>query len=123
MPAAPYSDLNLTNANGQPKLRKIAVLMTDGAYDTQLDVSYPDISTQSQQIQANAVAICTNMKAKGIEVYTVGFDLQGDHNAINTLSSCASDANHFFNAANNGTDLEAAFREIALRISALHISS
>ena len=31
--AAPYSDLTTLNSKGQPKLRKIAVLMTDGDYN------------------------------------------------------------------------------------------
>ena len=31
--AAPYSDLTTQNSNGSPKLRKIAVLMTDGDYN------------------------------------------------------------------------------------------
>ena len=61
------------------------------------------------------------MKAKGIKVYTVGFDLQGDTNAISTLSNCASDASHFYNAS-SGDALKAAFRDIALKISALRIT-
>ena len=31
--AGPYSDLTVTNSKGMPKLRKIAVLMTDGDYN------------------------------------------------------------------------------------------
>ena len=33
VPAGPYSDLTVLNAKGMPKLRKIAVLMTDGDYN------------------------------------------------------------------------------------------
>ena len=34
--------------------------------------------------------MCTNMKATGIKVYRVGFQLGGSTLAINTLKACAS---------------------------------
>ncbi|MBS0251654.1 MAG: VWA domain-containing protein, partial [Proteobacteria bacterium] len=68
-----------------------------------------------------ALAQCTAMKAKGIEVYTVGFQLGGSKLATNTLSKCATDANHFYNSS-TGDALKAAFRDIALKISTLYLS-
>ena len=61
------------------------------------------------------------MKAKGVEVYTVGFQLGGNQTATDTLSSCASDASHFYNST-TGDALKAAFRDIALKISTLYLS-
>jgi hypothetical protein len=60
------------------------------------------------------------MKAKGIEVYTVGFQLD-NQTAIDTLSKCATDASHFYNSS-TGDALKAAFRDIALKISTLYLS-
>jgi hypothetical protein len=87
----------------------------------QLGTSYSSASSV-QTISTNAVTLCTNMKKAGIEVYTVGFQLGGSAVAIDTLSKCATDANHFFNSS-TGDQLKAAFREIAMRISTLHIQS
>ena len=108
----PYSDLTTMNADGTPKLKKIAVLMTDGAYNTQYGPT--DSTTQAR-------AICAEMKKTGVIVYTVGFDLGGDTVAIETLSGCASDASKFYNAT-TGDALRAAFRDIALKASPLRLS-
>lgn len=111
-------------------LRKIAVLMTDGEYNTQYTSNgVPDSSSSLTKCpnaangvcsSAQAVSQCTAMKAKGIEVYTVGFQLD-NQTAIDTLSSCATDSSHFYNST-TGDALKAAFRDIALKISTLYLS-
>lgn len=117
-------------AYGTAKLKKIAVLMTDGEYNTQYtsagidDGSYsltycPDAANGCSSAQAKQQ--CAAMKAKGIEVFTVGFQLGDSAIAIDTLSSCATDANHFYNSS-TGDALKAAFRDIALKISSLYLS-
>ena len=121
-------------AYGTPKLKKIAVLMTDGEYNTSYtSMGYAVSETLSGTkvtcknsanvdcSPAQAVAQCTAMKNAGIEIYTVGFQLGGSQLAINTLSSCATDANHFYNST-TGDALKAAFRDIALKISTLYLS-
>lgn len=123
--AAPY---------GTDKLKKIAVLMTDGEYNTVYDSNGLQIgesisgtnetcngSVNTDCSTVQALAQCTAMKAKGIEVYTVGFQLGGSKLAINTLSKCATDTNHFYNSS-TGDALKAAFRDIALKISTLYLS-
>lgn len=94
--------------------KKIAILMTDGVYNVAYNGSD---QTPSEQ----AVAICTGMKAKGIEVYTVGFELGGNQTAIDTLASCATDPSHAY-IANNGNDLKHSFRDIALKTTDLYLS-
>ncbi len=118
-------------AYGTEKLKKIAVLMTDGEYNTQYNsygYSVDGNATTNCPDAANgkcssdqAVAQCTAMKAKGIEVYTVGFQLGNSTLATNTLKSCATDADHFYNSS-TGDALKAAFRDIALKISTLYLS-
>lgn len=118
-------------AYGTDKLKKIAVLMTDGEYNTQYtskgvddgsnSLTYCPNAANGVCASAQAAAQCTAMKAKGIEIYTVGFQLGGSQIATNTLKNCATDANHFYNSS-TGDALKAAFRDIALKISTLYLS-
>ncbi|MEO1264148.1 MAG: pilus assembly protein [Pseudomonadota bacterium] len=116
--AAPYSDLNAINTvtHGDqtlevPKLKKIAVLMTDGTYNRQ----YNGINSSTQAKQ-----LCTAMKNKGIEVYAIGFKLPSSGSAQDVMSSCATSEEHFYDA-DNGEELRLAFRDIALKISTLRL--
>lgn len=116
----PYSDLTAME-NGVPKLRKIAVLMTDGHYNTYRGWKDFDPDTVSN----NAVTICNNMKAAGIEVFTVGFALDelpdaDKARAMNTLRSCGTDLQHFYDAI-NAAQLKQSFQAIALELSKLYL--
>jgi hypothetical protein len=125
----PYSMLTELNASGKPKLRKIAILMTDGAYNTWHSAHDDDNSDFAVNVQTKAKALCTAMKAKGIIVYTVGFQLGTGNNAKNTLSDCASShtidsgasVKNFYNV-DTPSALQSAFRDIALQISNLRLS-
>jgi hypothetical protein len=123
-------------AYGTDSVQKIAILMTDGEYNTQYDsngISANYGSTTSCPQAANgcstpqARALCTAMKAKGITIYTVGFQLGGNQTAIDTLSQCASpptsplDPVKFYNA-DDGDQLKQAFRDIALKLTSLYLS-
>lgn len=101
---APYGDI------ASNKVRKIAVLMTDGDYNTQ----YSSISSNTQ-----ASALCTAMKAKDIEVFTVGFQVSSSARTL--LQNCATDLAHYYDAT-SGEALRMAFRDIALKISSLRLS-
>ncbi len=112
-----YALLKEVNAQGKPKLRKIAILMTDGSYNTMRGWKDQDIKTLS----SNAVNMCANMKAKGIEVFTVGFALDSlpaseVSTAKSTLQSCGSTIKHFYNSL-NAQELQAAFRDISSNVS------
>jgi Flp pilus assembly protein TadG len=122
----PYSQLTELTEENQPKLRKIAILMTDGAYNThQQDAQ----GLTDVQIQDKAKALCSAMKAKGIQVYTIGFQVGTSGDAVNTLTDCASShvidtgasVKNFYNAETS-TALQAAFRDIALQISKLRLT-
>lgn len=116
-PAA-YADLTIMGTSGLPKLRKIAILMTDGGYNAYRGWKGQDMAT----VSTNAKAVCTAMKAKGIEVFTVGFDF-GSLTSIeasfarDTLQSCATDASHFFDSL-TGAQLISAFDTIGQQIAA-----
>lgn len=108
----PYSMLTELNESGQPKLFKIALLMTDGAYNQQ----YSGASSTTQ-----AKAICDNMKTSGITVYTVGFAVAVGSTPDLTMQHCATSSSHYYNAS-DGNALKQAFRDIALKISTLRLS-
>jgi hypothetical protein len=65
--------------------------------------------------------LCDNMKAKGIVVYTVGFELSNGSTAKETLKKCATSLEHFYDA-DDVAALKLAFRDIALKISTLRIA-
>lgn len=106
---------------------KIAILMTDGEYNEQYDSR--GLSTRAAG-SGNAVngtsdsqarSLCTNMKAEGITVYTVGFALSRNSRAKETLDHCATDPTKAY-TPENGAQLREAFRDIALKISKLHLT-
>lgn len=107
------------------KVSKVAILMTDGQFNTAyagVAQNTAVVGIQGNRSRSNAEAICTNMKDNGIDVYTIGFDLNSPdmsaaerQQAKDVLKACASpDANnirHYFEAS-TGSELDAAFKEI-----------
>jgi Flp pilus assembly protein TadG len=118
----PYAELTQTNPGGAPKLRKIAVLMTDGDYNTYREWKDYD----PVYVANNAKSICANMKAQGIEIFTVGFELDSlpaaqKARAIDTLQTCGTDIAHFYNSI-DPAQLKNAFRDIAMKLATLYIA-
>ena len=111
---------------GKEKLQKIAILMTDGEYNTEYDSNGVKVGSTGAGSAANgnstsqALALCDAMKqGEDIVVYAVGFDLPGEWSkAYQTLYDCASEpkSTYFYNAT-DGTQLKNAFRDIAIKIS------
>ena len=133
-PAA-YSMLAQVGEKGQPLLKKVAVLMTDGEYNQQYcnsttpntaGATIPDSDTGNSGANCKspngtstnqARAMCTAMKAAGITVYTVGFAIGSSGSAFTTMQGCASEPHMFYNAS-TGDELRNAFRHIATSIAA-----
>lgn len=129
---ASYELARTMNAHGEPMLRKIAILMTDGEYNTQYCNGVADkntgFSTRINCASPNGSAtdqarrLCTEMKKKDITVYAIGFQLGRSATAITTLRDyCATDSSKFY-SAEDGKQLHDAFRDIALKISTLYLS-
>jgi len=113
---------------------KVAILMTDGEFNTHycngVIASNASGVTSGDRINcaapngdgfAQAEAMCDAMKAEGIVVYAVGFDLGGVAGAADVLEDCASSPGHFFNA-DNGTELREAFQQIGRAIQQLRLT-
>jgi Flp pilus assembly protein TadG len=122
-------------AYGTPELMKIAVLMTDGEFNTSYcnGIISKDAGSGSgdagDHINCNAtngsalsqaLQLCTKMKQAGIIVFTIGFDLDSQA-AKDLMNQCASGPSYAY-LASNGAALQAAFKSIAINISRLRIS-
>lgn len=112
----PYAD-GTPLGEGVLPTRKVAVLMTDGVFNTYRSWKGQD----QQQVSDYAKQLCENMKAKGIEIYTVGFDLDSlpaaeRAIAIDTLQSCGTDIEHFYNTF-DVDELVQAFKNIGAKLS------
>jgi hypothetical protein len=120
---------------GTQELIKIAVIMTDGEFNTSYcnGVISKDAGSgsgsSSDHINCNAtngssasqaLKTCQAMKDKGIIVFTVGFDLDSQ-SAKDLMKQCATSEAYAY-IASNGTALKEAFRSIAINISRLRIS-
>jgi Flp pilus assembly protein TadG len=122
------ADLGKGPANHAPnKTVKVAILMTDGQFNT----AYAGIKdgnafrvsdAGAKKSSAYSERLCDNMKADGIQVFTVGFDLNNASMSADArakakavLKDCASPdtsaLKHYFEAS-TGAELDAAFSEI-----------
>ncbi len=119
---------------------KVIVLMTDGEnvntlrlksrwYDNVADYDfwntrrvpwssrYLFYKYTARQADAMLDSICSAAKAKGITVYTVGFEVQ-NHGA-NVMRQCATSPSHFFRV--EGLEISEAFQAIANQINRLRL--
>ncbi|MFV0367911.1 MAG: vWA domain-containing protein [Hyphomicrobiaceae bacterium] len=100
-------------ANYDPrKVLKAVVIMTDGSFNTQYEGSNGNSRYQGKML-------CENIKAKGITVFSVGFNAPSD--SLDLLSKCATSADYFFNTQ-SGEELREAFKRIAKELTALRLT-
>jgi Flp pilus assembly protein TadG len=104
------------------KVSKVAILMTDGQFNTAFAGVSSNFNGQDSKTRLSAEAICKNMKDDGIEVFTIGFDLDNKdmskeerQAAKGVLKNCSTDDSsaikHYYEAS-TGEDLDNAFQEI-----------
>lgn len=123
-------------AYGAKDLLKVVVIMTDGDFNTPYcngviarDAGSGSGST-SDHINCNAtngdpvdqgLALCTAMKAKGVVVYTVGFDVGTGTTAETLMKGCATSSANVY-LPSSGTALKDAFAAIGRDITKLRLS-
>jgi Flp pilus assembly protein TadG len=113
-----------------PHTDKVMIVMTDGLFNTEFSkaASLPNVAGVAQPSGRLAIGYCDNLKANGVKVYTIGFDLDGisakpdRDEATATLTTCASSPANFFKA-DNGAQLTAAFKEIAKRVEVVALTN
>ena len=136
-PNAPLAD---GSAYGAPNLTKIVVLMTDGdntmstvsdnnnsyyhgygyIWQNKLGTTSSNAATRTSAIDSRMQLLCTNMKAKGIVIYTVGVGVSTSSKAL--LQACATSTDQYYDVNATGTNMDAAFSAIAGSIQNLRIS-
>ncbi len=98
-------------------------------YQTQLAAAAPNNSTDFHDNSRNALdeltlEACTNAKAQGIEIFTIGFSTPDDPidtQGLNLMKNCATNVEHYFAAA-NADQLNAAFTQIGIGLGKLRLS-
>ena len=117
--AAPYGE---DGVNSNP--RKAIVLMTDGQNTQRMNHGngMHNVNAASNPTEPNKYTkeLCTNIKAKNIDVYTVAFEVT-DKTIKTILEDCASSPSHYFDASNSA-QLTKAFAEISFALRSLYIA-
>jgi hypothetical protein len=114
-------------ATASDSVKKYAILMTDGEYNTEYDTNGVKVGSRNAGSAVNGTSttqareLCKNMKADGITVYTVGFGDGMTATAKETLRQCATDSTKYYDAG-NGDELKSAYLDIALKLTSLYIS-
>jgi Flp pilus assembly protein TadG len=118
-------------ANYDTKTRKVAILMTDGEFNTYfagVPNSQDPYGIRQNESNTDALELCKDMKkskgsADGITIYTIAFAAPAQ--AKNTLQKCASpdvgNVKHYYDATDE-TELRQAFRDIANSIKKLRLT-
>jgi hypothetical protein len=106
------------------KTKKIAILMTDGEFNTAFAGVPLKEKTRNEQGDVSRPAaekLCSLMKEDNIEVFTVGFVLK-EAAAIQVMRNCATrdynNTRHFYLAA-DAIELKSAFSDIAANVEQL----
>lgn len=112
-----------------PQTLKVAVIMTDGEFNTAY-CNGVQAKNYGGDIDCNATngdpfdqaeALCDGMKAAGIRIYTVAYDVAEDSDEAAFMDYCASgDENSFL--ASNGQALQSAFAQIGDSIGQLRLT-
>ncbi|HEU0146884.1 MAG TPA: hypothetical protein VFR21_08395, partial [Bradyrhizobium sp.] len=150
-PNAPFSDGRAYDTSSSATNQKVIVLMTDGynnwsavantwggsMYEApgyyalangRMPPGNQNITNMTQSraaLDELTLEACTNAKAQGIIVYTVGFSISSDPidtQGQNLLQSCATDKAHAF-IANDANSLVDAFNQIGMGMGKLRIKS
>jgi Flp pilus assembly protein TadG len=107
-------------ADGSGTGKRVLVLMTDGANTR--SPTYPDHTGSDPTVSNTLTAeTCTKIKAAGIEIYTVAFDVT-DVTINALLGQCASGPPHAFSAT-SVSELVGAFTKIADSLKSVRLSN
>jgi Flp pilus assembly protein TadG len=93
---------------------KVAILMTDGE-------NFTNFLSSNAAADAYALQICQNMKAAGVTIFSVGFEVEVSR-AVDLLKGCATSSDkHFF--PNGGAEFSDAFRQISQQLTQLRLTN
>lgn len=120
-PTEPFTE---GTAYDHPDWSKTVIMMTDG--DNTMNSVYSAFGkTANHSIDADDLddkyaEICENMKAEGINIYTITFQSDITNATREIFRTCATSPAQYYNAPSNASLVEA-FEDIANQLSQLHI--
>lgn len=141
-PNLPFQDGAAYGAKG---VTKVAILMTDGensvttdagsnaanlngseytgigyVWQNRVGTTSGDWTARRNAMDARLTSLCSNMKAKGIVLYTIRVEVTGG--SPDVLRNCATSPSQFFDVK-QASELTGAFRKIAQSVQNLRISA
>lgn len=104
-----------------PETMKVAIIMTDGAFNTYYNGLSNPVCTSSARTRSERTSreLCDEMRQDGILVYSVAF--RAPRSAERLLRDCAGTAGRYFET-DSGAELTSAFTAIASEVSNLRLS-
>lgn len=117
---APFSEGEDYTTFAADEGRKALVLMSDGANTRSPSSNGKHNSTDEDNANSITLEVCTEIKSKGIELYTIAFELD-DVDTKAMLETCATDTDSYYDA-DNAAELQVAFDDIARDLTELAIS-
>lgn len=125
---APYAETGVSSSDVD--VRQMMVLMTDGMNSMALNtdgthselniVDNPADAVRVDQTNMDTAQLCANIKADGVEIYTIAFAVT-DVQTKQMLTNCASSTQHYFRAE-SASQLSGVFNAISTRIFAVRIT-
>jgi len=114
------------------------ILMTDGEYNSANcngvitgnptvsgsggDADHINCAATNGDSYAQSTSMCNAIKASGVEVYVISFQLNTSiQKRVDLVNNCASDASHVLNASNQA-QLNMVFQNLANTITSLYVS-
>ena len=116
----------------EPLMEKAVVILTDGVnqlvnnhygaygYRSEGRLGSTSFSGTQAELNSRMATICNSMKAEGIKIYTITFQLS-DTTTQDLFRNCATDPDQYFDSPDNET-LSTVFKQIANELSNLRIS-
>jgi hypothetical protein len=127
-PTAPFTE---GHAYDDEDYNKAIVLMTDGenvmsstvytayAYLSAGNLGTTNSNTAVNQLNTRTTTVCNNIKAEGIIIYTITFQVSSN-SVRNLMRGCASEPDNYYDSPSD-TELASAFRAIGKELSNLRI--
>jgi len=122
-PNAPFTEADTADKNER---KRALLLMTDGENTYSYGGTNPSFNGvyhwEEDQVAADAMTtqMCTDIKADGITIYTVAFEVT-DASTQNMLRNCASDPGKYYDARSS-IELETAFGSIGDELAEVRLS-
>ncbi|MBZ8132659.1 pilus assembly protein [Afifella sp. IM 167] len=104
----PYEEGVAADSAEGKRTKKVMILLTDGEQTVPVQGPGGDVSVEAADIVTQEV--CTNVKADGIEIFTIAYDLEPGP-ATDLLVNCASSEKNFYATGATG-DLKGVFQDI-----------